>query len=84
MEWARAGYTKLANILWTTELQRRFDAENIPITAMSVHPGNVMSGSLPFSRIREVRASMILLPFGNVTEGNVKLLTSLTLGRVIN
>ncbi|KAF8500193.1 NAD-P-binding protein [Russula emetica] len=53
------GYTKLANVLWTTELQRRFDAENIPITAMSIHPGNVMS------------------------EGNVKLFTSLTLGRVI-
>ncbi|KAI9508241.1 NAD-P-binding protein [Russula earlei] len=36
-------YTKLANVLWTNELQRRFDAERIPITAMSVHPGNVMS-----------------------------------------
>ncbi|KAI0293940.1 hypothetical protein BC826DRAFT_1013377 [Russula brevipes] len=53
-------YTKLANVLWTNELQRRFDAEKIPITAMSVHPGNVMS------------------------EGNVKLFTSLTLGRLIN
>jgi hypothetical protein len=65
-------------------LQRRFDAENIPITAMSVHPGNVMSGKLPFFRIREVRAFMIILPFVDVTEGNVKLFTSLTLGRVIN
>ena len=44
-----AAYTKLANVLWTNELQRRFDAEKIPITAMSVHPGNVMSGGLsPF------------------------------------
>ena len=84
MEWAWAGYTKLANILWTTELQRRFDAENIRITAMSVHPGNVMSGRLPFFCIQEVRAVMILLPFANVTEGNVKLFTSLTFGRVIN
>ncbi|KAH8998022.1 hypothetical protein EDB92DRAFT_1792241, partial [Lactarius akahatsu] len=32
-------YTKLANALWSNELQRRFDAEKIPITAMSVHPG---------------------------------------------
>jgi len=53
-------YTKLANVLWTNELQRRFDAEKIPITAMSVHPGNVMS------------------------EGNIKLFTSLTFGRLIN
>lgn len=44
-----AAYTKLANVLWTNELQRRFDAQEIPITAMSVHPGNVMSGALsPF------------------------------------
>ncbi|KAI9459151.1 NAD-P-binding protein [Lactarius psammicola] len=53
-------YTKLANVLWTKELQRRFDAGKIPITAMSIHPGNVMS------------------------EGNVKLFTSLTFGRLIN
>jgi len=53
-------YTKLANVLWTKELQRQFDAKKIPITAMSVHPGNVMS------------------------EGNVKLFTSLTLGSLIN
>ncbi|KAI0052750.1 NAD-P-binding protein [Auriscalpium vulgare] len=54
------GYTKLANVLWTNELQRRFDDAGIPITAMAVHPGNVMS------------------------EGNVKLFTSLTFGRLIN
>ncbi|KAF8480223.1 NAD-P-binding protein [Russula ochroleuca] len=53
-------YTKLANVLWTAELQRRFDAEKTPITAMSVHPGNVMS------------------------EGNVKLFTSLAFGRLVN
>jgi hypothetical protein len=49
MEMFYAAYTKLANVLWTNELQRRFDAGKIPITAMSVHPGNVMSGGLsPF------------------------------------
>jgi hypothetical protein len=42
-------YTKLANVLWTKELQRQFDAKKIPITAMSVHPGNVMSGERGFS-----------------------------------
>ncbi|KAH9036849.1 hypothetical protein EDB85DRAFT_1888696 [Lactarius pseudohatsudake] len=34
--------TKLANAFWTNELQRRFDTEKIPITAMSVHPRKVM------------------------------------------
>ncbi|PBK66299.1 hypothetical protein ARMSODRAFT_358303 [Armillaria solidipes] len=37
------GYTKLVNVLWTKELQRSFDRANIPILAMMVHPGNVMS-----------------------------------------
>ncbi|KAI0031852.1 NAD(P)-binding protein [Vararia minispora EC-137] len=36
-------YTKLANILWTKELQRRFELKAIPIVTMAVHPGNVMS-----------------------------------------
>ncbi|SJL06999.1 related to light induced alcohol dehydrogenase Bli-4 [Armillaria ostoyae] len=54
------GYTKLANVLWTKELQRSFDRANIPILAMTVHPGNVMS------------------------EGNVKLFTSLMFGTIIN
>ncbi|KAK0451663.1 NAD-P-binding protein [Armillaria borealis] len=54
------GYTKLANVLWTKELQRLFDRANIPILAMTVHPGNVMS------------------------EGNVKLFTSLMFGTIIN
>ena len=43
-----------------------------------------MSGRLPFFRIRELRVFMIILPFADVTEGNVKLFTSLTLGSVIN
>ncbi|KAI0058951.1 NAD(P)-binding protein [Artomyces pyxidatus] len=53
-------YTKLANILWTNELQRCFDKAHIPIVTMSVHPGSVMS------------------------EGNIRLFTSLTCGRLIN
>ncbi|KAH9992310.1 hypothetical protein BJV77DRAFT_945507 [Russula vinacea] len=54
-KWVWEAYTKLANLLWTAELQRRFDAEKTPITAMAVHPGNVMSGGLSF-HIGEVRA----------------------------
>lgn len=33
--------TKLANVLFTRELQSRLDAENLPITCISVHPGIV-------------------------------------------
>lgn len=39
-----AAYTKLANILHTNELQKRLDAEKIPIVAMSIHPGTVWTG----------------------------------------
>lgn len=53
-------YTKLANILCTNQLQKRFDNDGIPIVAVSVHPGSVMS------------------------EGNIKLFTSLTFGTLIN
>jgi hypothetical protein len=38
----------------------------------------------PFFYIREMQTFMITLPIADVTEGNVKLFTSLTLGRVIN
>jgi NAD(P)-dependent dehydrogenase (short-subunit alcohol dehydrogenase family) len=37
----RYGYSKLMNILFNIELQRRFDAEGVPIIAMSLHPGGV-------------------------------------------
>ena len=32
---------KLTNILWTNELQRRLDAEDVPIIALSLNPGAV-------------------------------------------
>ncbi|KAF9223134.1 NAD(P)-binding protein [Gyrodon lividus] len=38
---ARYCYTKLANILYASELQRRLDAEGSPITVISLHPGSV-------------------------------------------
>jgi len=33
--------SKLTNILWTSELQRRLDAEGVPIIALSLNPGAV-------------------------------------------
>jgi len=39
----RYALSKLANILYTSELQRRLDEQNIPIIAVSLHPGVVTS-----------------------------------------
>ncbi|KZV60480.1 NAD-P-binding protein [Peniophora sp. CONT] len=51
-------YTKLANILFTRELQRRLTSSSTPIIVCAVNPGNVMSEgnvalftSLPFGRL---------------------------------
>jgi len=40
-EWSRYSMTKLANILFTRELQKRLDASKSAITCISVHPGGV-------------------------------------------
>jgi len=37
----RYHFTKLLNILFALELQRRVDEQNIPIISMSIHPGLV-------------------------------------------
>lgn len=41
---AIAGRSKLANILFTNELQRRLDAEGYDIIVLSLHPGLVITG----------------------------------------
>jgi hypothetical protein len=38
---SRYALSKLANILFASELQRRFDAENIPIISTSLNPGGI-------------------------------------------
>ncbi len=37
--WGAYGQSKLANLLFTAELQRRLDANAVPIHAMAAHPG---------------------------------------------
>ena len=37
--WTSYAQSKLANLLFTTELQRRLDATGVPILAMAAHPG---------------------------------------------
>jgi hypothetical protein len=43
-EMSRYGLSKLAVVLWAKKLQRQFDAEGVPITAISIHPGEVYTG----------------------------------------
>jgi NAD(P)-dependent dehydrogenase (short-subunit alcohol dehydrogenase family) len=42
--WKSYGQSKLANILFTNELQRRSDAAGLGLTCVSVHPGVVDTG----------------------------------------
>ncbi|GAN01105.1 retinol dehydrogenase 12-like [Mucor ambiguus] len=49
------GQSKLANILHAKELQRRFDAQNVDITVVSLHPGFVESNLM-----RHITAPMLL------------------------
>jgi len=45
----RYGLSKLLNLLLAKELQRQFDAENIPIISLSLHPGGVVTpGAVAF------------------------------------
>jgi NAD(P)-dependent dehydrogenase (short-subunit alcohol dehydrogenase family) len=37
--WLAYGQSKLANLLFTSELQRRLDAAGSPVTSLSAHPG---------------------------------------------
>lgn len=41
--WSSYGYSKLENIYFTKELQRRFDASNSGKTAFALHPGAVQT-----------------------------------------
>jgi NAD(P)-dependent dehydrogenase (short-subunit alcohol dehydrogenase family) len=43
-EMTRYGLSKLAVVLWTKKLQRQFDADGVPITAIAIHPGEVYTG----------------------------------------
>lgn len=42
----RYGLSKLANHLFSAELQRRLDAEKVPIVTIGLHPGYVLTGTL--------------------------------------
>jgi hypothetical protein len=74
-------YTKLANILFTTELQRRFNAEKFPIIAIAVQPGYVLSGMFSYQPCEKVRNP--INPLSEPPEGNVDLFSSLYFGTLL-
>lgn len=41
----RYGLSKLANGVFTAELQRRLDKEDIPAISITLHPGGVLTGT---------------------------------------
>jgi hypothetical protein len=53
-EMTRYGLSKLAVVLWTKKLQRQFDAEGVPVTAIAIHPGEVYTGGSPFPSLARV------------------------------
>ncbi|KAG9311420.1 hypothetical protein JVU11DRAFT_8533 [Chiua virens] len=61
---ARYGYSKLANILYASELQRRLNAQGSPITVMSLHPGAVNTFSIkpPLKRVSWL-VDILVYPF---------------------
>ncbi|KAG6811833.1 hypothetical protein H0H92_005630 [Tricholoma furcatifolium] len=65
-DWARYCMTKLANVLWTRELQRRIDISGADIICMAINPGtvNTFASRTPFPFI----ASILFALFFEVPE----------------
>ncbi|KXN81562.1 hypothetical protein AN958_04445, partial [Leucoagaricus sp. SymC.cos] len=57
----RYAQSKLANILWSNELQRRYDTQNVPITCITIHPGGVHTETA-LDGLRKLPLSFILIP----------------------
>lgn len=51
---SRYALSKLANHLFSAELQRRLDVEDVPIVSVGLHPGYVLTGMYkdPFSHMK--------------------------------
>jgi NAD(P)-dependent dehydrogenase (short-subunit alcohol dehydrogenase family) len=65
------GMTKLANILYASELQRRLTAAGSPITVISLHPGvvNTFSDRPPISHFKFILKPFLYLFFDKPDKG---------------
>jgi len=70
-KWRAYGQSKVANILFTKELNRRLRESNVNITSNSLHPGNIKTDILRNSTdwITKVAISLLTLTFKNIAQG---------------
>ena len=54
--------SKLANLLFTHELQRRFDQAGVPVLALAAHPGWTGTDLLRFSRVLQWLSGFLAMP----------------------
>jgi NAD(P)-dependent dehydrogenase (short-subunit alcohol dehydrogenase family) len=67
--WRAYGQTKLANLLFTLELQRRLDAERSPLRAVAAHPGLSATNLFrPKNRVTERLGRPVIALFGQSAE----------------
>ena len=69
--WLAYGQSKLANILFTNELQRRVKAENKNIVSVSLHPGSIPSTNLPRHISASALGFMVYDLVANLTLGHI-------------
>jgi NAD(P)-dependent dehydrogenase (short-subunit alcohol dehydrogenase family) len=62
--WAAYGQSKLANLLFTSELQRRLTEAGSPVKATAAHPGYVATNLQSHS---DSQAARLLMTLGNLT-----------------
>eukprot|EP01034_Spumella_vulgaris_P036498 gene36498-45011_t len=80
--WERYGSSKLANLLFANELQRRFTADGDHVISVSVHPGGITGTELTRHMDPAVLAGMVAqmtIPFKTVQQGvSTTLITALS------
>ena len=66
-KWAAYGQSKLANLLFMRELQRRADAAGVPLLSLGAHPGYAATNlQLAGPRMRGSRAREVFSRLGNM------------------
>ncbi|RDB30491.1 hypothetical protein Hypma_007324 [Hypsizygus marmoreus] len=55
-DWSRYSISKLANLLWMRELQKRLNASQVPITCIPINPGtvNTFASRMPYPMLASI------------------------------